>query len=108
MEELVHSETKEETLKAKPSKKKDDGGTPGPPGTLSEDRSGGASIKREYREQLECNHPENQGMGKEGEADHRWSQAQTLSSIIVLPLTHTSRTYRFDWHLIYTLKQGLV
>jgi hypothetical protein len=65
------SETKVETSKAQPSQKKDDGGTPGPTGTLSRNRSGLAALRREQREQLESNQHEKRATGKEGEADHK-------------------------------------
>jgi hypothetical protein len=47
MEELVPSKTKEEMSKAQPSEKKDDGGIPGPAGTLSGNRLGQAALRRE-------------------------------------------------------------
>jgi hypothetical protein len=51
--------------------KKDGGGTHGTPGTLSENCSGRAALRREQREQLESNHSENRATGMEGEADHK-------------------------------------
>jgi hypothetical protein len=50
VEGLAPSEMKEETSKAQPSEKKDDDGKPGPPGTLSGNRSGRAALRREQRE----------------------------------------------------------
>jgi hypothetical protein len=47
---LAPSETKEETSKAQPLGKKDDDGTPGPPGTLSWNSSGRAALRREQQE----------------------------------------------------------
>jgi hypothetical protein len=65
------SETKE-TSKAQPSEKnEDDGGTPGPPRTLSRNGSGRAALRKEQREQLGSNYSENRATGKKGEVDHR-------------------------------------
>jgi hypothetical protein len=57
-------ETKKEISKAKPSEKKDDGGTPGLPGTLSGNSWGRAALRREQREQLWSNHRENRATGR--------------------------------------------
>jgi hypothetical protein len=40
------------------------GSTPGPTGTLSENRSGGVALRRDQQERLESNHCENQTMGR--------------------------------------------
>jgi hypothetical protein len=65
----------EEMSKAQTSEKKDDGGTAGPPSTLSGNRSGRVDLRREQREQLESNHCENSY--REGRRDRsQTSQAQ--------------------------------
>jgi hypothetical protein len=56
MEGSAPSKMKEETSKAQPSEKKNDGGTPGPAGTLSGNRLGLVALRREQWEQLESNH----------------------------------------------------
>jgi hypothetical protein len=50
---------------------KDDGGTPGKPGSLSESRSCRAALIKQQREQLESNHCEDRATRKEGEAHPR-------------------------------------
>jgi hypothetical protein len=77
VEESAPFETKEETLKAQPSEKKDDGGTPGPVRTLPWNRSGRAALRKEQREQFGSYGRENQATGMEGEAD-QISQARPL------------------------------
>jgi hypothetical protein len=54
------SKVEKEMSKGQPSdKNKDDGGTPGPTGTLSGSSSGQVALRREQQEQLESNHREN-------------------------------------------------
>jgi hypothetical protein len=47
------------------------GGKPGLARTSLGNRSGGATLWREQREQLESNHCENRVTGKDGEADYK-------------------------------------
>jgi hypothetical protein len=62
------SETKEETSTTQPSEKnRDEGGISGPARTLSVNRLGQATLRKEQREQLESNHRENGAIVKESE-----------------------------------------
>jgi hypothetical protein len=56
---------------ARPVRKDDDGGTPGPSHTLSRNHSGRVTLMREQWEHLGSNHHENRATGKEGKADRR-------------------------------------
>jgi hypothetical protein len=52
------------------SEKQGDGGTPGPTGTLSENRSRRVALRRGQWQQLESDHRENRDTGEKGETDH--------------------------------------